>query len=614
MVLTLVCITVSAVAQRTDKGALLRQADRLAAEGKLVEARLTYEEALAAGANIEGDYARLRSLGLCYMNGMPADLNRAAKWLAGALAVNHDAHETRLALAQALSWNRRYDQAIAEYRQLLTSPLASLEMRAELARVLSWARRYNDSLAVYDELIAASGDDAYRVERARVMSWARRYAEAMRAYDEILERKPDNVDALIGKAQVLYWSGRPDRAIPIARGILAKDPQNPAANFLMASLEYNLGMNGSALSRLRLAADDTDTRDLRDRIRRDLRPVLHLGFGMDDSREEPRDGAASTYRAMRYIAALDFNVTPSVRMSVSNTVTTANTSTPVLYAFGKDGLATQTMARVSFSPSNWLRMSAGAGVGTTGRAVVQGVEQDRQNHFLYDVHPVITVSGVRIDFSAYRAVADYTTLSLTSSVVQDRQTVVASYTLKNRVRFGGEYWHGRYGVKFPEPSGDTRSLTTDAHGGAVSLSPLLYQSEKVDFSAGVRYELFEFADRTVQILDPVSGPGASGVFMPRVYQRYSGTAYLFWAMQKHLRLELGGSYGPQRVFGFRELDPPAASFENTGSFFSLLTVTGWRLQPYIGYSYFSTATPGSPGLRDGSYSSHAASFGLRLRF
>ena len=53
--------------------------------------------------------------------------------------------------------------------------------------------------------------------RARVRSWSKRWAGALSDYDTLLEAEPDNADYLLGKAQVLLWSGSAHAAAAVAQ-------------------------------------------------------------------------------------------------------------------------------------------------------------------------------------------------------------------------------------------------------------------------------------------------------------------------------------------------------------------------------------------------------------
>src|SRR5512147_221382 len=70
----------SAAGQQSDSSALLAQGDQYATEGKLIQARDSYEQAIAKGASLENDPVRSLALGLWYMNAEPHDYRKAAGW------------------------------------------------------------------------------------------------------------------------------------------------------------------------------------------------------------------------------------------------------------------------------------------------------------------------------------------------------------------------------------------------------------------------------------------------------------------------------------------------------------------------------------------------------
>jgi tetratricopeptide (TPR) repeat protein len=608
--LLLPCARISAAPQPTEAEILLTQGDQYAAEGKLLQARQSYEKAIALGMNVEKDFARSHRLGLWYMNAEPHDYVKAAHWFEAALAIHGD-DEIRLTLAQVLSWAGQFDPAIEQYRQLVLSKPSDNNLKRQLARVLSWSKRFPESLALYDRLKADSPNDIeLLIERARVLSWNGQYSQAAQAYGEVLKNAPSNRDARFGEAQVLYWSGRLDPALEITRQLLNENPEDANASFLMAAMEHNRGQDASALKWLQHAAQDKDTKALRNLIIRDMRPTLNLRYGFENDREDPTTGMSTTYRTLRYTSTLGFGVTKNVGMEVTNIVTQNDTSTAGLSQLGKDSLAIQTTARLRFSLKPWLRLSTGAGEGSAGAGEYAGSTAIRRHHLLYDFHATLSHAGLRIDFTSARNICDYTPLAVHEDLLQRRETLSAGYTFGKRLRIGGEYWRSNYTGTMP----GLETFTTHSQGGSANLVPILYSSERWAVEAGVRYDLFQFADGTSAILDPMQGLGSTGVFMPRFYQRYAGMAHLRWSPKGWLRVDLDGTYGPQRVFGFASLNPPIAEFGDTGSFGTQVTIPGGRVEPYLSYDYFATDTPASPGLQNGAYGSNVFAAGLRIRF
>ena len=64
---------------------LLEEADKLANDGLLTQARAAYEKAIQAGERVDTDYVRSRTLALCYLNGQPQNLTAAVKWFEAAI-------------------------------------------------------------------------------------------------------------------------------------------------------------------------------------------------------------------------------------------------------------------------------------------------------------------------------------------------------------------------------------------------------------------------------------------------------------------------------------------------------------------------------------------------
>jgi tetratricopeptide (TPR) repeat protein len=124
--------------------------------------------------------------------------------------------------AGLLADERRYPEAIAEFRALLDADPGLRAARIQLAAVLSWQGKYEESLRHYELLLANRPNDAdVAVARAEVLSWAGRYDEARPAFEELLSVDRDNPRALRGLARTENWSGRRIRADALYQESLA---------------------------------------------------------------------------------------------------------------------------------------------------------------------------------------------------------------------------------------------------------------------------------------------------------------------------------------------------------------------------------------------------------
>lgn len=637
---------------------LMAQAEAAAARGNYVDAVHQYHRVLERDPkNLKAKHQIARVLS------WSKNYGEAAVQYEELLQATPDNQVARQERARVLAWDTKFADSIAEYERVLkdaeTTRAAGQpaqinmdEARLEYARVLSWAQRYDEALAQFDLLLPEKAvrepkHKSILIEKARVLAWSRRYDRAIETYDQALVVAPGDFEARLGKAQATFWSGRLDAAATQLRPLLNEQPKHPETSYVLAAVERGRGYNGRALGLLKDAPQNEETEKLRSSIRADLRPILRLRYGFENDREiASGSGTDSTYTAHRYTAGIEFFPHPDVSLEVFNTVTDGGTSNPTLARHGAEGIATETFARVNIKVSPWLRLILGAGGGTGGvgtvctlplslvapcTAALAGVHEERRQHFLYEIHPIITHRDLRVEFVGTRRLAEYTPLAIHDNVVHRREAIAASYFWRQRVRLGAEYWHATYNLESPDITLASRSFETAANGGNWWVRPILYQDDRLTVDAGFRMELFSFDDRVVPIANNlVSG----GFFTPQKYERYAATGHVSWDPHPKLHWEFDGSIGPQQVTGFRtgvppptEAQcsalpttagcPPPAAFGISGSFGTELTLRLARWRPFFAYNFFSTATagfPGAAGVGDGAYRSHAFTAGLSYRF
>ncbi len=83
------------------------------------------------------------------------------------LAQDANNHDLRLLVANSLAWTGFLDQAIVQYRQLLSSPLAS-DASIGLANALRWKGQDADALPLYQAVLARTPDHAGALEGLRL--------------------------------------------------------------------------------------------------------------------------------------------------------------------------------------------------------------------------------------------------------------------------------------------------------------------------------------------------------------------------------------------------------------------------------------------------------------
>lgn len=154
--------------------------------------------------------------------------------------------EARLELARTLSYLKRYDESIAEYKKLLQVNPNSTTTRIEMAKVLFYQEKDKEALdelskvpndeiddagwiviadihrkmkdypkaeGIYNEILEkAPQDDKTRLKLAEMLSWEKRYLESIEQYLILLTHRPDDIQLRRRYAQVLSWMGNEQEA------------------------------------------------------------------------------------------------------------------------------------------------------------------------------------------------------------------------------------------------------------------------------------------------------------------------------------------------------------------------------------------------------------------
>lgn len=158
-----------------------------------------------------------------------------------------DEWNTRLEYARLLSYMKKYNESIAEYKKLLSARPTSVVAMIELAKVYTYAKDYQDAVALIQaippnkitpeiELILADiataqkdypqaealyeknlntnpkESDTIRLKLANVQSWAKEYDKSLENFKILLEKHPQDTQLRRKYAMVLFWAGKDDEA------------------------------------------------------------------------------------------------------------------------------------------------------------------------------------------------------------------------------------------------------------------------------------------------------------------------------------------------------------------------------------------------------------------
>jgi len=171
--------------------------------------------------------------------GLLAGIVLAVGWIAAPAvmiaAMAESSPRQILQQAKALEEEKRYEEAIAAYRQYLQAKPDHDDVRASVAKLLSWQGQWDDAAAGYRDLLTRHPlDHDIRVGLAQVLSWQKQYELAREEYERVLQDEPDHVEALTGLGNVLLWSGHQAQAVPYYERVVAETGDAEVAARLQA--------------------------------------------------------------------------------------------------------------------------------------------------------------------------------------------------------------------------------------------------------------------------------------------------------------------------------------------------------------------------------------------
>jgi tetratricopeptide (TPR) repeat protein len=136
------------------------------------------------------------------------------------------AWRARWELAKLLSYTKRFDESLKQYRKLLAEKPGLDEARAEMAKVLYWAGRKSEALMNLEQLSGGQASSEIKLLKADLLAADKRYPEAIQLYRGYLEEKPGDLAVRFRLAQVLSWAGQYPPALKEYETILAQKPDD----------------------------------------------------------------------------------------------------------------------------------------------------------------------------------------------------------------------------------------------------------------------------------------------------------------------------------------------------------------------------------------------------
>jgi tetratricopeptide (TPR) repeat protein len=154
---------------------------------------------------------------------------------------------------------QNYDRSVKQYREALAKDPQNAKVRTSLADVLSWQKKYDEAISEYHRTLKflKTPMEILEVEKklASVYVWKRDYLEAEALYQELMAQDPGDAKNTIALAEVCLRLGKTEESKRLLRGVLEKDPQNTDAKVLLGDVDAGNGNFPEALKLYREALD-----------------------------------------------------------------------------------------------------------------------------------------------------------------------------------------------------------------------------------------------------------------------------------------------------------------------------------------------------------------------
>lgn len=243
--------------------------------GRVPAARQRFAALAAAAPQWPAPLVRSGSLAL-----EQGEAAAAVEWFRTATELTPGEAAPWMRLGAALVEAEQPYEALAAYRRAVTAEPAHLGALVAVAIQLVNLDEPDQAMEALNAVLAANPDDGtIRYHRARMLARAGEADGALVEVETALEDLRSAVDptggdrqgartladATLFRAELLQRAGREDEAIEVARAVLADQPDNPEALFLLGNARFRRDRSGAEmLTRFKQLSDAREHRELGD--------------------------------------------------------------------------------------------------------------------------------------------------------------------------------------------------------------------------------------------------------------------------------------------------------------------------------------------------------------
>jgi len=157
----------------------------------------------------------------------------------------------RWELARVLSYVKKYDESVMEYKKLITERPTLVEAKIEMANVLYWQGKMSDSLRELETIPVKAMTDKTRLLMADLYVDQKKYGLAESLYRSYLDKNRDDLKVRLKLAETLSWSRKYDASLDEYKKILNVKPSDAQVRRKYAFVLIWAGRHSDAARELR---------------------------------------------------------------------------------------------------------------------------------------------------------------------------------------------------------------------------------------------------------------------------------------------------------------------------------------------------------------------------
>ncbi len=142
--------------------------------------------------------------------------------------------KTRLALADVLSWSKKYPEAIEQYNLILKQQPDSLEVLKKLATTSTWNRDFKQAKTTFSKVLEKDPNDLEaNIFMGRILGWELNDKESEKYFEKALSLKQDK-ELTLEFGKMFLDAGNLERAKKVLKEVIQENPDNWQAKMYLA--------------------------------------------------------------------------------------------------------------------------------------------------------------------------------------------------------------------------------------------------------------------------------------------------------------------------------------------------------------------------------------------